>query len=67
VNRDPSVDGLESDGIGIGVDAALDVEEEVTQEVGFHAHVGEVVVHFADLGIMAEAALDEFIAAFVTD
>lgn len=65
--RDPGVHRLERDGVGVGVDAALGVEQQVAQEVRLHAHVGQVVVDLGDPGVVAEAARDELIAALVAD
>lgn len=65
--RDPGVNGPDGDGVGVGVDAAKDVEEQVAQHVRLHAHVGEVVVDVGDLGVVAEVALDELVAVVVAD
>lgn len=61
----PDVDGSDGEGVGVGVDAAKGVEEEVAQHVGLHAHVGELVVYLGDLGTVAKVALDELVAVLV--
>lgn len=62
---DPDVDGSDGEGVGVGVDAAKGIEEEVAQHVGFHAHVGEIVIDLDNLGVVAKVALDELIAVLV--
>lgn len=64
---DPDVNGPDGDGVGVGVDAAKGIEQEVAQHVRLHAHVGEAVVDVGDLGVVAEVALDELVALVVAD
>lgn len=65
--RDPDVDGLEGDGVGVCVDAAVDAEQEVSQEIRLLAHVADVVVGLDDLGVGFEVALDELVTTLLAN
>lgn len=63
----PFVDRFQGNRVGIGINTALHLEDKVSQEVGFHAHVRHTLEGVDDFGSVSKVVSDELVAAPLTN